>query len=41
MKPGEEDWSIGCVVPVNAEGGKIKPVIFDSYSLEGASQAPQ
>jgi 4-hydroxybutyryl-CoA dehydratase/vinylacetyl-CoA-Delta-isomerase len=23
MKPGEEDWSIGCVVPVNAEGVKI------------------
>ncbi len=23
MKAGEEDWSIGCVVPVNAEGVKI------------------
>lgn len=23
MKPGEEDWSIGCCVPVNAEGVKI------------------
>ncbi|MFV0259532.1 MAG: 4-hydroxyphenylacetate 3-hydroxylase N-terminal domain-containing protein, partial [Acidimicrobiales bacterium] len=23
MKPGEEDWAIGCVVPVNAEGVKI------------------
>lgn len=23
MKPGEEEWSIGCVVPVNAEGVKI------------------
>jgi 4-hydroxybutyryl-CoA dehydratase / vinylacetyl-CoA-Delta-isomerase len=23
MKSGEEDWSIGCVVPVNAEGVKI------------------
>ncbi len=23
MKPGEEDWSIGCVVPVNAPGVKI------------------
>jgi 4-hydroxybutyryl-CoA dehydratase/vinylacetyl-CoA-Delta-isomerase len=23
MKPGEEDWSIGCIVPVNAEGVKI------------------
>jgi len=23
MKPGEEDWSIGCVIPVNAEGVKI------------------
>jgi 4-hydroxybutyryl-CoA dehydratase/vinylacetyl-CoA-Delta-isomerase len=23
MKPGEEDWSIGCIVPVNAAGVKI------------------
>jgi 4-hydroxybutyryl-CoA dehydratase/vinylacetyl-CoA-Delta-isomerase len=23
MKPGEEDWSIGCIVPVNAPGVKI------------------
>ena len=23
MKDGEEDWSIGCIVPVNAEGVKI------------------
>ena len=23
MKAGEEDWSIGCIVPVNAEGVKI------------------
>ena len=23
MKPGEEDWSIGCVIPVNAPGVKI------------------
>ena len=23
MKPGEEDWSIGCMVPVNAPGVKI------------------
>lgn len=23
MKPGEEEWSIGCIVPVNAEGVKI------------------
>jgi len=23
MKPGEEDWSIGCMVPVNADGVKI------------------
>jgi 4-hydroxybutyryl-CoA dehydratase / vinylacetyl-CoA-Delta-isomerase len=23
MKPGEEDWSIGCVVPVNAPGVRI------------------
>ncbi|MDH3683463.1 MAG: 4-hydroxyphenylacetate 3-hydroxylase [Acidimicrobiia bacterium] len=23
MKPGEEDWSIGCIVPVNAEGVRI------------------
>ena len=36
MKSGEEDWSIGCAVPVNAEGVRI---INTTYSRHEDTQA--
>ncbi len=48
MKAGEEDWSIGCVVPVNAEGVKIINTTYAprhddlrSFPVSGAHHYPE
>lgn len=48
MKPGEEDWSIGCMVPVNAEGVKIINTTYAprhedirAFPVSGANHYPE
>jgi 4-hydroxybutyryl-CoA dehydratase/vinylacetyl-CoA-Delta-isomerase len=48
MKAGEEEWSIGCVVPVNAEGVKIINTTYaprhadiQSFPVSGAHHYPE
>jgi 4-hydroxybutyryl-CoA dehydratase/vinylacetyl-CoA-Delta-isomerase len=48
MKPGEEDWSIGCIVPVNAEGVRIVNTTYAprhddvrSFPVSGTSHYPE
>ena len=48
MKPGEEDWSIGCMVPVNTEGVRIINTTYAprhedvrSFPVSGAHHYPE
>ena len=48
MKPGEEDWSIGCIVPVNADGVRIVNTTYAprhddvrSFPVSGRTHYPE